>query len=104
MAHTSQHVPFAAGSETSHEAAIRAQKFVNRQGLVVYRWLRKRGGFGGTQREAAEYLGITRQSLCARFKALQDAGAIVCVKSMKRSGCCAYRVVGPVPSQPRLWG
>src|SRR3990167_6718577 len=102
MAYTNDHIAFAAGSETSYEAALHARRFISRQGVVIYRWLKKRGGFGGTQIEASEYLQISRPSLCARFRGLEQAGAIA-KTAAKRAGARAYVVTGPMPVQERLW-
>lgn len=91
-------LPFAAGSETSYEAAIRAQQFVSAQGLLVWRWLSARGALGGTMKEAAAALGIGRPSLCARFRGLEHAGAIRKL-AVKRAGCVAYSVTHRAPPQ-----
>ena len=101
MAYTRDNIAFAAGSETSYLAALQARKFVARQGVVVYRWLRKRGQHGGTQVECAAHLGISRPSLCARFRGLEQAGAIA-KTAVKRAGCFAYVVTGPMPAQLSL--
>lgn len=95
-------IPFAAGSPTSYEAALAADKFISRQGLAVYKWLVSRGRFGGTQVEAMLALGISRPSLCARFRGLEQAGAIWCNKTRRRDRCAVYEVVGPHPQQPAL--
>lgn len=93
------HTPFAVNSETSFEAAIRAQKFVSQQGMEVYAWLKAQGTHGGTRKELEAATGIKTQSLCARLKALQDAGAIQAT-DQRRSGCQVYVVVcGRVPRQ-----
>jgi hypothetical protein len=96
-------IPWATGSPTSFEAALAAKKFVSRQGLEVYRWLKWRGTWGGTQREASEQVpGLSRQSACARFKALEDVKEIRCDKHRKRNGCAVYTIAGPHPQQPAL--
>ena len=84
-------VPFAPGSDTSYEAALRAAPFVAEQGVKVYRWLRTRGASGGTQKEAAFALSLERPSLCARFKALEQHTAIEKTPG-RRGGCAVYRV------------
>ena len=96
MPYTPHGEPAAPGSETSYEAALRASTFVAAQGLRVYRWLQSR--VDATQKEASTALGIDRASLCARFKALEDAGAIA-KTSLRRAGCTAYQVIGPEPVQ-----
>jgi hypothetical protein len=94
MAHTRDGIAYAGGSETSYEAAIRARKFVSDQGIEVLHWLQGRSD--GTQKEAERQLHISRASLCARFKALEDAGAIR-KTSTKREGCFAYVATGHQP-------
>lgn len=95
-------IPWAKGSQTSYEAALAARKFVSRQGLEVYRWLVWRRAYGGTQVEAALALGIARPSLCARFRGLEQAGAIRCNKTRRRDGCAVYEIAGPPTQQPAL--
>ena len=95
-------IPWATGSPTSYEAALAAKKFVSRQGLDVYRWLKWRGAYGGTQREACEQVpGLSRPSACARFRGLEQAGAIRRT-SMRREACACYVVAGPQTQQPAL--
>lgn len=99
MSHTRDGLAYAGGSETSYEAALRARAFVAEQGLKVYRWLKAKGLHGGTQREAEAELHISRPSLCARFKGLEEAGAIK-KSSQRRDKCQAYVVTGDqVPEQ-----
>ena len=104
MPYTRAGLPFAAQSDTSYEAALKARKFVAAQGLRVWRWLREVCvPSGGTQKEAAEALNMGRPSLCARFKALEDAGAIV-KTAYRRDGCAVYGAcVGDQPSQGGFW-
>jgi hypothetical protein len=103
MPHTTNGQPFAAGSQTSFEAALRASSFVSKQGLEVYRWLRDRGSYGGTMAEAEAALSIKRQSLCARFRALEQTGAIRKAEK-KRSGCGVYEIAtGETSAQMGLW-
>ena len=104
MPYTRHGEPFAAQSDTSYEAALKARKFVAAQGLRVWRWLRYTCLVcGGTQKEAAEALCMGRPSLCARFKALEDAGAIL-KTTYRRSGCAVYIVcVRDQPTQGGLW-
>lgn len=104
MPHTRHGEPFAAGSSTSYEAALKARAFVSEQGIKVLHWLQQRGEWGGTMKEAEHSLEIGRPSCCARFKALEDAGAIE-KTSTKRAGCAVYRVVlrGTGPEQLAMW-
>lgn len=102
MGYTRAGTPFASRSDTSYEAALHAQAFVSEQGVTVFRWLRTTGASGGTQKEAAAALGIARPSLCARFKALEDAGAIR-KTAKRRAGCAAYVAVALGPPTPQLW-
>lgn len=94
MAHTRDGIAYAGGSETSYEAAIHARKFVGEQGMTVLRWLQSRTD--GTQKEAERQLHISRPSLCARFKALEECGAIR-KTSTKREACVAYKATGTQP-------
>lgn len=94
--------PYAAQSDTSRDAALRAKAFVYRQGLEVYRYLASCGSRGATQKEVSAALGIGRPSCCARFKALEDAGAIRKVEYSRRDGCTVYVKGGRVPEQLRL--
>ena len=98
MPQTAHGVPYAAGSETSYEAALRASEFVCEQGMRVYHWIRAQGAYGATQKEAEAALGISRPSLCGRFKALEDARAIR-KTSRRRGGCGVYMVIGPMQEQ-----
>lgn len=102
MPYTRHGEPFAAGSETSCDAALKARAFVSKQGLDVYHWLQGRGASGGTRKEAEDDLGMKTQSLCARLKALEDAGAIR-KTSEKRDGCVVYAICGRVPQQVGLF-
>ena len=81
--------PFQPASETSREAAERAQAFVGDQGARVLAWIQVRGSFGATQRECSEALGIGRPSICARVRALEQVGQIV-KTDRKRDGCFVY--------------
>ena len=84
-------LPFQSGSETSHEAAVKASKFVGRQGERVWEWFWDRPE-GATQREASEALGISRASVCARVRALELAGRLV--KTVRRRNACSvYQAV-----------
>ena len=101
MPRTAHGTPYAAHSDTSYMAALQAQAFVSKQGLAVWTWLCRRP-HGGTQREAARALEIGRPSLCARFRALEEAGAITKTEA-RRDGCVVYRATDRErPEQLRL--
>ena len=102
MPYTRAGIAFAAGSDTSYEAGIRAHQFVQAQGIAVYRWVKSRGAYGSTQKEAEAALHMGRPSLCARFKALEEVQAIRKTEQ-RRAGCTAYVVTGQrVPVQMEL--
>lgn len=79
-------------AETSRDAAVKARDFVGRQGVQVLCWFEGRGAYGGTQREAAEALGIGRPSICARVNALEAQGCLV-KSEQRRLGCAVYTAV-----------
>ncbi len=83
--------PYQRGSDTSRDAALRAQSFVGEQGETVFAWICLQGVNGATQKEAAAALGIGRPSLCARFRALEQVHAILKTGD-RRGGCVVYRV------------
>jgi DNA-binding MarR family transcriptional regulator len=87
-----QALPFQSGSDTSRDAAIRAQRFVSKQGMDVLAWFRSRGAYGGTQREVSEALGIARASVAARVNALEKTGSLIKSVSERRGGCAVYLV------------
>lgn len=87
--------PYARGSETSRDAAIRAQSFVGEQGATVYAWILEQGLHGATQKEAERALGIGRPSLCARFRALEQTSAIL-KTGERRGGCVVYKAMSGV--------
>jgi hypothetical protein len=66
--------PHARHSATSHDAAIKARRFIGEQGERVLAWFKSRGLQGGTQIEASAALGIGRPSMCARVNALEHRG------------------------------
>lgn len=83
--------PFQSGSDTSRDAAKRAEKFIGQQGADVLRWFIERGARGGTQREASEALGISRASMCARVHAIEACGWVIkSVTGERRQGCKVY--------------
>jgi hypothetical protein len=88
-----QALPFQSGSDTSRDAAIRAQRFVSKQGMDVLAWFRSRGAYGGTQKEACAALpSISRASMCARVNALEKTGSLIKSVSERREGCAVYLV------------
>lgn len=92
MPYTQAGLPYAPQSDTSRDAATRAQKFVGKQGIEVLAWFQGRGGHGGTQKEASQALDIDRASICARVNALEKVGNLV-KTSQRRDGCAVYRSV-----------
>jgi len=85
-------LPFQSGSDTSRDAATKAQRFVCRQGIEVLAWFQQRGAFGGTQKECHAATGLERSSICARVNALEKVGNLV-KTSERREGCAVYRSV-----------
>lgn len=85
-------LPFAAGSETSRDAALEAAQFVGRQGLAVLAWFQGCGVQGGTQKEASAALNIGRPSICARVRALEQQGQLWKTTDRRR-GCAVYRAM-----------
>lgn len=84
------HTPYQRGSETSRDAALRAQGFVCVQGMKVYAWIVSRQERGATQKEAEVALVIGRPSLAARFNALEQRGWIR-KTDQRRGGCAVYQ-------------
>lgn len=82
-------LPFQSGSDTSRDAAVRAAKFIGQQGLDVLAWFEARGPQGGTQKECAAALDIGRPSICARVRALEEAGRVRKTEA-RRGGCAVY--------------
>lgn len=85
-------LPFQSESPTSHAAAVKAHDFVSQQGEKVFAWFAQRRS-GATQKEASEALEIGRPSMCARVRALEQAGRLV-KTSARRDGCQVYEVLG----------
>lgn len=90
--YTQDGLPWQAGSDTSHDAAVKASAFSGRQAANVYAFIRTSGSAGVTQREASDYLDIGRPSICARFRELEQAGRIV-KTTARREGCACYVAV-----------
>ena len=82
-------LPYAAGSDTSLQAAQRAARFVGVQGEQVWQWVANRGDSGATMAEAEQQMPIRRSSACARFNALMKAGRLV-KTGARRDGCSVY--------------
>lgn len=89
----SYELPFASESDTSRDAAVKAEKFVGKQGREVLEWFRSRGIVGATQREASEALGIARASMAARVHALEKQGQLW-KTTARHQGCALYIAVG----------
>lgn len=87
----SYELPFDSASDTSRDAAVRAERFVCAQGLEVLHWMQDQGAHGATQKEASDALRIGRPSICARFHALEKRGALV-KTTQRRDGCAVYQV------------
>lgn len=86
-----QELPWQAGSDTSHDAAVAADGFANHQRARYFQWLRDRGEWGGTDKEAHAALGIERSSLCCRRMELRRQGRVEKTE-MRREGCAVFRV------------
>lgn len=82
-------LPWQAGSETSHEAAVHAKAFAGEQQQRVYRYLQSVDG--ATQKACSEVLGIGRPSIAARFRELEQLG-MISKTLQRRAGCCVYSV------------
>jgi len=82
-------LPFQSGSETSYEAAKRANDFVGEQGAEVLHWLQDQGLHGATQKEVAAALDLGRPSVCARVHALEKRGDLQKTEG-RRDGCAVY--------------
>jgi hypothetical protein len=87
---TTPSLPFQSQSDTSRDAAIRAQSFAGKQAATVLGWFAIRGAQGGTQRECSEQCGYARASVAARVNALERAGLLV-KTSERREHCAVYR-------------
>lgn len=83
-------LPYASGSDTSHDAAVVAGAFSELQRDRYLRWLQSRGEFGGTDGEAEKQLAMRRSSVCARRNELMKDGRIV-KAARRRNGCQVWR-------------
>jgi hypothetical protein len=100
-----QALPFQAGSDTSHDAAVEAQAFAGTQQARYLAWLTSKGAHGGTDAEAEAELGMRRQSICARRGELMKRGAVgprgwtygdtdrPHDAHVRRGGCAVWRAV-----------
>jgi hypothetical protein len=82
-------LPYASESDTSRDAAVKAQRFVAKQGIEVLGWFMQCGERGGTQKECHMETGIERSSICARVNALEKVGNLVKTEE-RRGGCAVY--------------
>lgn len=90
MPYTAQQtLPYAAGSDTSHEAAVKARDFVGPQGDAVWAYVRGWGLYGATQKEISAGTGIGRASVAARCHALWRQARLEKLDT-KREGCAVY--------------
>jgi hypothetical protein len=90
-----QQIPFASGSESSRETAVAMRDFIGPQGERVYARIAAYPLNGQTQKEIASALDLGRASVCARVRALEQAGRIVKIPDLRRGGCCCYTVAKP---------
>ena len=86
-------LPWAAQSETSHDAARAAEAFAATQEAAVLVFIASKQAMGATMKEAEIEMPIQRSSACARFFALAAKGLIRKTDD-KRDGCRAYVVAG----------
>lgn len=91
MPYTQDGLPWAPQSDTSHQAAVRAQSFAATQQAKVLAHIAACGARGCTQPEAVAALGIKQSSGCARFRELEKAGRIYKTPT-RRDGCQVYEV------------
>lgn len=85
-------LPFQSGSDTSHDAAIRAELFAQPQCRKYLDWLIACGPTGGTDKEAHRGTGIARASICCRRMELKAQG-LIADAGLRREGCTAWRVL-----------
>lgn len=85
-------LPFASGSDTSRDAAVKAESFALTQEQEVFIYISACGSDGATQKEIARALGLGRPSVCARCRALEQR-AWIRKTAARREGCVAYQAV-----------
>jgi hypothetical protein len=83
-------LPYASGSETSRDAAIRALAFAETQEARYFRWLSQRDQ-GGTDAEAEREIPMKRQSVCARRNELVNRGLVINT-GLRRGHCAVWMV------------
>lgn len=92
MPYTQAGLPYASGdSDTSHDAAVAALAFVGPQGQKVLDAIQHSAGL--TQPEISLRCGIGRASVCARVRALEQAGKVRKIDGVRRGGCAVYVAV-----------
>lgn len=89
-ASVNRELPFASGSDTSHEAAVQAESFAANQRTRYFIWLLSKGTYGGTDAEAEVELSMRRSSVCARRNELKAKGSVF-NSGVRRGGCTAWR-------------
>jgi DNA-binding MarR family transcriptional regulator len=90
--HPVPRLPFARGSDTSFDAAMKARHFVGEQGRQVLAYILGCGAAGCTQKDISEALFLGRPSVCARVNALEHAGEIR-KTGARRDACAVYASV-----------
>ncbi len=98
--------PYQADSDTSREAAERIQPHTTAMRETVYTAIASCGSDGATRKELEAITGYLTQTLCARLNELEHAGRIRKLMvlddasreavTVRREGCCAYTVTGPI--------
>ena len=91
MPYTQAGLPYAPQSETSREAAVAALAFVGPQGQKVLDAIQHSAGL--TQPEISLRCGIARASVCARVRALEQAGKVRKMDGERRGNCAVYVAV-----------
>lgn len=82
-------LPYQSGSETSRQAAIEMESHADTQRARYFQWLLSKGEAGGTDIEAADELGIKRQSLCPRRMELR-ARNLIFNSGRRRNSCTVW--------------
>lgn len=93
MPYTNLGLPWAPQSDTSHQAAKRAELFFTDQQRKVLVDVKAQGFYGSTQKECHARTGIARAALAPRFKELTDGGHFLKSAVERREGCAVYRAV-----------
>ncbi len=84
-----QQLPFASGSDTSHDAAVAARRFAGSQRERLLQFYVQRGRVGATDSEACAAVGLSRSSCCARRAGLMHDGLVVRLDGARRAGAFA---------------